>query len=148
MSLVTLILRVCQKSRERDNRYKASRDTKRSAAKHKQQKSENSLFHTIASVQLSDMTEKIEVRRKKENDGELNKSVSVQGMPPCMTLLLQEMWGGGGGWEEEGDTEEKERGSFTGCRDEVWSTKRDEAINRLLLFRLPAPAESLSPSVF
>lgn len=43
---------------------------------------------------------------------------------------------------------ERKRGSFTGCRDEVWSTKQDEAINRLLLFRLPAHTESLFPRVF
>lgn len=53
-----------------------------------------------------------------------------------------------GGWEGI-DTQEKEKGgSFTGCRDEVWSTKQDEAINRLLLFRLPAHTESLFPCVF
>ena len=49
----------------------------------------------------------------KENDGELNKSVSVQGMPPCMTLL-QEMRGEEEEEEEEevgvAHTEEKERG--------------------------------------
>lgn len=47
------------------------------------------------------------------------------------------------------NTEEKERGGASqGCRGEVWSTKQDEAINRLLLFRLPALTESLYPGVF
>lgn len=50
------------------------------------------------------------------------------------------------------DTEEKERwggwGVFTGCCDKVRSTKQDEVINRLLLFRLPAHTESLFPCVF
>lgn len=78
----------------------------------------------------------------KENDSELNKSVPVQAMPPCMTLLRENVRRGGrhGG--------ERKRGSFRGRRDEVRSTKQDEAINRLLLFRFPAHTESLSPCVF
>lgn len=42
----------------------------------------------------------------------------------------------------------RKKGCFAGCHNKVWNTKQDEAINRLLLFRLPAHTESLFPCVF
>lgn len=39
--------------------------------------------------------------------------------------------------------ERKLGGAFTRCHNKLLSTKRDEAINSLLLFRLPAHSESL-----
>lgn len=48
----------------------------------------------------------------------------------------------------EVQSRKREGGVFTRCRDELWSTKQDEAINSLLLFRLPAHTESLFHCVF
>lgn len=72
-----------------------------------------------------------------ENDRELNKSVSVQGMPPCMTLQL-EMSGRG----LARGSEEKEEGASRWTARRGRRTKQDEAINKLLLFRLPEHRES------
>lgn len=85
------------------------------------------------------------VERKKE-DGELNKSVPVQGIPPCLTLLqeMQEMWGGGGGRPGEKES----GGALQDATTSFGATKQDEAINSLLLFRLPARTESPFLCVF
>lgn len=88
---VTIILRECLRAGERDGQYKASK-MQRSVQQNINRRA-RAVFFTLYPLCSAFRRDREKERGGggpvKENDSELNKSVSVQGMPPCMTLLRE-----------------------------------------------------------